>query len=667
MIPYVSEQALIFAPNGRDARLAASILAETGIRSRVCSDVQSLIACLKEGAGFALVTEEAIRTVDLHALREWIVAQPEWSDFPFVLLTARGGGLERNPSAGRYLGALGNVTFLERPFHPTTLISLAQAALRGRRRQYDARARLLALQSSEERYRQIVEGAEDFAIVSLDEEGVVTSWNTGAARITGFTTEEAVGRYGDFFFTAEDVASGEPRKELERAREKSRALDERWHQRKDHSRFWGSGLSMSVDGGFLKIFRDATVEHEHQAAVRELNETLEARVAARTLELTQAQEALRQSQKMEAMGQLTGGVAHDFNNLLTPIVGSLDLLQRRGIGDVRERSLIEGALLSAERAKTLVQRLLAFARRQPLRPTAVDLGQLIEGMAELITRTSGPKVELELRIESDLPPVQTDRNQMEMAILNLAVNARDAMEKGGKLTIAASFDEVVPDDLGLERGRYVRLSVTDSGVGMDEATIARAAEPFFSTKGIGKGTGLGLSMVHGLAAQLGGAISISSQLNVGTTVELWLPVADAAVEAAEPTIANLFAKFVGIALLVDDEELVRASTASMLSDLGYRVVDTSSAEEALRLLSDGLAPSLVVTDHLMPGMTGAELARMVRTRHPSLPVLLVSGFADVDQIAPDLPRLTKPFRQHELAASVAALESAVRANTDRRP
>lgn len=651
----LSEQALILAPNGRDAHVAAAMLEETGIFSRVCADLATLVGCLEDGAGFALITEETIRAADLRPLREWIVQQPEWSDFPFVLLTLRGGGLERNPSAGRYLGTLGNVTFLERPFHPTTLISLAQAALRGRRRQYDARARLLALQASEERYRQIVEGAEDFAIVSLDQWGIVTSWNRGAATITGFARDDAVGRLGDFFFTPEDIAAGEPANELDRAREKGRALNERWHQRKDMSRFWGSGLCMSVEGGFLKIFRDASVEHEHQSAVRDLNETLEARVAARSRELIQAQEALRQSQKMEAMGQLTGGVAHDFNNLLTPIVGSLDLLQRRGVGDDRERRLIEGALLSAERAKTLVQRLLAFARRQPLRPTGVDLKQLVDGMAELITRTSGPKVVLELDIEADLPPVQTDPNQMEMAILNLAVNARDAMVNGGTLAISARVDEIATEHTQLRPGRYVRLSVGDTGAGMDDETVARAVEPFFSTKGIGKGTGLGLSMVHGLAAQLGGALEISSRQNVGTEVRLWLPIADRPIEGVATGPVRLLPAFSGTVLLVDDEELVRMSTADMLSDLGYNVIDTSSAEEALAMLRHGLRPSLLITDHLMPGMTGAELAHSIRKQHPTLPVLLVSGFADVDEIASDLPRLAKPFRQQELAASVAAL------------
>ena len=653
-----SEQALILAPTGRDAQVAAAMLGETGVRSTVCPDIAELVSCLGKGAGFALITEEALLGADLRALREWILVQPEWSDFPFILLTARGGGLERNPSASRYLETLGNVTFLERPFHPTTLISLAQAALRGRRRQYDARARLQALQEGETRYREIVEGAEDFAIVKLDEAGVVTSWNSGAVRITGFSTADALGRYGNFFFTPEDIARGKPEEELDRSRQEGRAVNERWHQRQDGSRFWGSGLSMSLEGGgYLKIFRDATAEHQSQAAIRELNETLEARVAARTAELGQAQEALRQSQKMEAMGQLTGGVAHDFNNLLTPIVGSLDLLQRRGVGSDREQRMIEGALQSAERAKILVQRLLAFARRQPLRATGVDLAELVQGMADLVTRASGPRVGLELDIAPGLPAVQTDPNQLELAILNLAVNARDAMEQGGTLTITAKVDQIAPGRADLAPGGYVRLSVTDTGSGMDQETLARAVEPFFSTKGIGKGTGLGLSMVHGLAAQLGGALAISSRLGVGTTVKLWLPISLVGVHPGEPSHQRPHSVGTGMALLVDDEELARMSTADMLEELGYEVVETESAEHALQLLADGLQPKVLVTDHLMPGMTGAELARTVRERHPGVPVLLVSGFAEVDEIAADLPRLTKPFRQHELAGSVAEVRS----------
>ena len=373
-------------------------------------------------------------------------------------------------------------------------------------------------------------------------------------------------------------------------------------------------------------------------------------------ELAVAQEALRQSQKMEAMGSLTGGVAHDFNNLLTPIIGSLDLLQRKGLGTAREQRLIDGALQSAERAKLLVQRLLAFARRQPLQPEAVDVASLVEGMAELIASTSGPRIRFEVQIAPDLPPAQADANQIEMAILNLAVNARDAMPDGGCLTIVAE-NELVEDEhrAGLPPGSYVRLSVADTGIGMDEETLARATEPFFSTKGIGKGTGLGLSMVHGLVAQLGGGFAISSRAGLGTEVELWLPASVNRVENDANHSDDEGARQSGLALIVDDEELVRASTGDMLLELGYEVREASSAEEALELLGEGLSPDILVTDHLMPNMTGTELVRHVREIRPEIPALIISGYADVEGIAADLPRLVKPFRQAELANAVAGL------------
>lgn len=373
-------------------------------------------------------------------------------------------------------------------------------------------------------------------------------------------------------------------------------------------------------------------------------------------ELASAQEALRQSQKLESMGQLTGGVAHDFNNLLTPIIGALDLLQRVEVGGEREQRLIAGAAQSAERAKTLVQRLLAFARRQPLQPVPVDLGKLVVGMADLIGSTSGPRVKVALDVTPGLPAVTADPNQIEMAILNLAVNARDAMRDGGALTIAAKPEAVGPSHRsGLRAGHYVRLSVSDTGAGMDPETTRRAIEPFFSTKGVGRGTGLGLSMVHGLAAQLGGAMTIQSLRDVGTTVELWLPVASASAFSSESVSRAVKVAASGTALLVDDEELVRASTADMLSDLGYAVVEADSAEEALRLLNDGLAPDVVVTDHLMPGMTGTDLAHALKGRSPAPKVLIISGYAEDEGIAPDIPRLTKPFRQADLSASLAEL------------
>lgn len=377
---------------------------------------------------------------------------------------------------------------------------------------------------------------------------------------------------------------------------------------------------------------------------------------AREADLEVAREALRQSQKMEAMGSLTGGVAHDFNNLLTPIIGSLDMLVRKGIGSERERRLIEGALQSAERAKTLVQRLLAFARRQPLQATAVDVARTVENMAGLIRSTLGPTIEVRVDLV-DLPPARADLNQLEMALLNLAVNARDAMPDGGELTIAARGESVRNGNAsGLVRGHYVRLSVTDTGVGMDADTIRRSVEPFFSTKGVGKGTGLGLSMVHGLTAQLGGGLTIDSAPGAGTTVNLWLPISTAVPsELGGPVEAIVATGALGTALLIDDEELVRMSTADMLADLQYKVVEASSAEEALDLIVAGVAFDVVVTDHLMPGMSGTELARELRARRPDLPVLVVSGYAEEDGIDADLPRLAKPFRNAELAASLSAL------------
>lgn len=370
-----------------------------------------------------------------------------------------------------------------------------------------------------------------------------------------------------------------------------------------------------------------------------------------------AQEALRQSQKMEAMGSLTGGVAHDFNNLLTPIIGSLDMLQRKGVGGSREQRLIDGALVSAERAKTLVQRLLAFARRQPLQPKPSDIGVLVAGMADLIASTTGPQIKVVVDVGTDLPPAVADANQLEMAILNLAVNARDAMVGGGTLRISARAEVVAASHpTRLDPGRYVCISVADTGQGMEPNVLARAIEPFFSTKGVGRGTGLGLSMVHGLASQLGGALRIDSKVGFGTNAQIWLPASTSAVEdaSAEP-VGSDHRVAVGTALLVDDEELVRTSTADMLADLGYAVVEASSAEEALRVVKDGLRFDVLVTDHLMPGMSGTELAREVLRRQADAHVLVVSGYAEVDGVAPDLPRLVKPFRQADLIAKLKEL------------
>jgi signal transduction histidine kinase/ActR/RegA family two-component response regulator len=532
-----SERALILAPHGRDALVALGMLAEAGFDGDVVSDVGQLVEELALGAGLAVVTEEAISTGSLHPLSRWLDEQPEWSDFPFVLLTRRGGGLERNPEASRHLDVLGNVTFLERPFHPTTFVSLAKSALRGRRRQYEARARLEEL--------------------------------------------------------------------------------------------------------------------------NELAADLEQRVEERTAEREAAMAQLHEAQKLETLGQLTGGVAHDFNNLLTPITGALDLLHRKyGHADERSERLLSNALQAADRAKTLLQRLLGFARRQSLQTQPVDISALLGGMRDLISSSVGPTIDLRLRHEPDLPSAVIDPNQLELAILNLCVNARDAMPDGGPLTILAEELAIGPGSgPRLKPGLYVRLSVIDAGSGMDSETLAHAVEPFYSTKEVGRGTGLGLSMVHGLAAQLGGALELTSAPGEGTRVDLYLPVADD-IAPAERRPASDAVPAIGRrlrVLLIDDEELVRTATAEMIRDLGHSVVEASGGAEALAQLDRRLGVDVVVTDYKMPGIDGGELARRIAQTHPHTPVLLITGYAGPADQLMDLPRLAKPFGQAEIAAALASL------------
>jgi PAS domain S-box-containing protein len=417
----------------------------------------------------------------------------------------------------------------------------------------------------------------------------------------------------------------------------------------------------SEGGQVLRWIGTNTDIHDQKVAadtLADLNATLEQRVQERTSQLMQAEEALVQSQKMETVGQLTGGVAHDFNNLLTPIVGALDMLRSKMEGDPRAQRLTEGALQAADRAQTLVQRLLAFSRRQHLMPQAVDVRGLIEGMTDLVSRSLGPRIQLNLVLADALPPAHVDPNQLELALLNLAVNARDAMAGEGELTIRA--------DTGLHDGKgpYLRIAVSDTGVGMDAATLKRAIEPFFTTKEVGRGTGLGLSSVQGLAVQSGGAFELTSRPGKGTTAILWLPVSSETVKSKPVTPAEMpqVQAAAGCILLVDDEDLVRSGTADMLMECGYAVKEARSGGQAVQMLKDGLAVDLLITDYAMPAMTGAELAGKAREVSPDLPILMITGYATLsDQAAGGLPRLAKPFRQSDLAAAVAGLmEAAVK-------
>jgi signal transduction histidine kinase len=391
-------------------------------------------------------------------------------------------------------------------------------------------------------------------------------------------------------------------------------------------------------------------------ALQRLNETLEERVASEIQRRIEVEEAFRHAQKMEAVGQLTGGVAHDFNNLLSAVLGNLKLLRKRLGDDAAARRLIDGAIEGAERGASLTQRLLAFARQQDLHPAAVDVGELIYGMLEMLRRSIGPLIQVEPAFGDDLWVAHVDANQLELAVLNLVVNARDAMPEGGHLTLAArNMTVAAAGDEALAPGDYVCLVVGDTGAGMDGATLAHATEPFFTTKGAGKGTGLGLSMVHGLAAQSGGALHLSSRPGAGTTAELWLPraqVPPARATAVPARMAPQLSRSCAV-LVVDDDVLIGAATGEMLKDLGHRVIEAASGSKALEILRAGTPIDVVVSDEAMPGMRGTELAAEIRAVWPDLPVILATGYAELPKGSPvQLPMLRKPYAQEDLAAAI---------------
>ncbi len=543
-----SEVILIHTPHGRDGELAVHLLAQAKFEGKVCDDLAALHSEIAAGAGLAILAEEAVAHADLRIISELLAAQPAWSDFPFIVLTHHGGGLERNSVAARLAEILGNVTFLERPFHPMTLLSLVRTAIRGRRRQYEARARLIELNAERQ-------------------------------------------------------------------------------------------------------------------ALSELTATLEQRVDERTAELftevaahEKAQAQLLQSQKVESLGQLTGGVAHDFNNLLMAVMGNLDLLRKRYPRDDRTDRLIDSAMQGAKRGAALTQRMLSFARQQELQTAAVDLGSLLNGMRALIERAITPDIQVNIDVPEGLPPAQADANQLELAILNLCINARDAMPDGGTITIVLRRDENVRN---LTPGPYLRLSVEDTGVGMNEQILKKAIEPFFSTKSPGKGTGLGLSSVHGLATQLGGKFDLKSSPGRGTTAALWLPEAEnltIAPELERPKVAESPPQEkIATILVVDDDPLISTSTVDMLEDLGHTVIEANSAREALEIIDAGRPLDLLMTDHAMPGMTGLQLAEIVRQKRPALPILLATGYAEMPEGAMPLPRLSKPYQQAQLNEQINRL------------
>lgn len=511
----------------------------------------------------------------------------------------------------------------------------------------DQSERLHAALTEDGRFRLLVDAITDYAIYMLDTDGRIASWNAGAQRLKGYTEQEILGQHFSRFYTEEDRSVGLPARALHLSATTGKFEAEGWRVRKGGDRFWAHVVIDPIfapDGelvGYAKITRDVT---ELRAAQKALEET---------------RERLLQSQKMEAIGQLTGGIAHDFNNLLMVVQSSLELFRKRLPPRLTGVELLDNAIQATQRGASLTQRMLAFARRQELKATAVDIPELVLGMTDLLQRSIGPSIHMETRFSIGLPKAYIDANQLELALVNLVVNARDAMPTGGNITIAARAGIVgtatrVDDLTELTAGTYVCVSVSDTGTGMDEATLSRAAEPFFTTKGVGKGTGLGLAMVHGFAAQSGGKLLLKSSADVGTTAEIWLPMAIAeakrasVVPALEPPAATERLRIIA----VDDDPLVLLSTAEMLRELGHDVTEVTSAAHALHALR-GEEFDLLITDQAMPGMTGLQLIEEVDRLWPDMASIIATGYAELRETG-SVPfvRLSKPFPEHALTSSI---------------
>jgi PAS domain S-box-containing protein len=509
---------------------------------------------------------------------------------------------------------------------------------------------------SEEQFRLLVQGVSDYPIYLLDLNGNVTNWNLGAQRIKGYRPDEIIGQHFSRFYTEEDRVASMPQHALETARAQGRFEKEGWRVRKDGSRFWAHVVIDTIRDdagnvvGFAKITRDITERKEAQE------------------KLEKAREMSLQSQKLEAVGQLTGGIAHDFNNLLTAVLGSLEMLRKRLPEDPKSIALLENAAQGAKRGTALTKRMLAFARNVELKEEIVGVPELVRGMTELLQRSVGPTFSIETRFPLSLKPVAVDSNQLELALLNLCLNARDAMHDGGDIILAAREERIEAEDpAGPEKGQYIRLSVTDTGEGMDPETLRKATEPFFTTKGVGKGTGLGLSMAHGFAEQSRGRLILNSQKGKGTTAELWLPVASTSLQptavAAEPASAKAFQPLTILA--VDDDALVLMNTVAMLEDLGHTVFEAHSGKDAIEILRRKHCIDLVVTDQAMPKMTGTELAKTMKTEWPDIPVLLATGYADrLGNEDIGLSKLAKPYLQRDLSDAIVRINPP-RRNRDR--
>ncbi|WP_250508235.1 MULTISPECIES: hybrid sensor histidine kinase/response regulator [unclassified Caballeronia] len=669
--------ALILTPSGRDLSVAQELLTATGVQSRARADMGHLCAGLSDDICCAIIADEALNGTDITALTQWIEAQPPWSDLPFIVLTRRIGTTDRRLVAERLTKALGNVTFIERPFHPTTFVSVVETAVRGRRRQFEARARIQELHEGELRLRTALTA------------GQLGSWtlDLDTLTLTASTTCKAIfGRSEDESFTYEHlIASVHPddRPRMQAAVKNSvqTGCDYVIEYRvvvPDGSIRWVDIRARIVLDSREKASRlvgvssDITARKTAEDQLRRVNETLEAKVMERTAELQNAhrtvleeiqqredtEKLLRQIQKLEMIGQLTGGIAHDFNNLLMAIMANLELVRKEVPSHERVGRLVDGAFKGAQRGAALTQRLLAFARQQVLKVEPVQMSGLVSGMTDLLERSLTSVIELRVNAVANLPYTMADANQVELAILNLVVNARDAMPDGGIIEITVDT-LYLKGDSELADGEYVRVTVADTGTGMDAATLAKATEPFFTTKELGKGTGLGLSMIHGLVRQLHGALRLESESGSGTRATIWLPAADTRAMSVIPEALHSDAQentpqLRATVLVVDDDPLISSSTSFLLQDLGQIVIEVNSGHAALEVLRSDREVDVMLTDYSMPKMTGLELAKAAQLLRPSLPVILATGYAELPEgTEADLPKLRKPYQQSQLLSEIA--------------
>jgi PAS domain S-box-containing protein len=490
-------------------------------------------------------------------------------------------------------------------------------------------------------FKLLVQSVVDYAIFMLDHTGKVSTWNVGAERFKGYSADEIIGKHFSNFYTPEDRKAKVPQAALKTARDTGRYEAEGWRVRKDGSHFWASVVIDAIrdtDGkliGFAKVTRDLTEKREAQ------------------LQLEESREQLFRAQKMEALGQLTGGLSHDFNNLLTAILGGADLALRKMNDRDRVRRMLEGIRASAQRGASLTKQLLAFARAQTLEIKTIDLHEFLDGTTTLLRPSLRSNIEIVIEVSDQLWRVVVDPGALELALLNLAFNARDAMPDGGKLHLSAS-NEILdgkPDGL---RGEFVAIRASDTGFGMSREVMDRAFEPFFTTKGFGEGTGLGLSQVFGFAKQLNGSLTVESKPGQGSTFTLYLPASHGALHPDLNGSSVSHTPNLGKVMIVEDDLLVAELAAGMLADIGFDPTVAHSAKEALDRLAAGDRPKLIFTDIVMPGgISGLELAQKVRDRFPELPILLTTGYSEQVGGTHGFPVLQKPY---ELNSLVGALQ-----------